>query len=190
MREMAKIVADKRSRLLRAAADLSHARGLGAISLADIAQSADVPLGNVYYYFKTKAAIGGAVVAQRVSELQKIQQACDAASSPRARLKAFIQITVDNRDVLASAGCPVGSLCAELSKAPGPLADEAAVPFRKLLTWLEAHFAALGREEERRALALHLLSALQGVSLLANCFHDPNVVLREAKYLKAWVDEL
>jgi TetR/AcrR family transcriptional regulator, transcriptional repressor for nem operon len=187
---MARIVEDKRSRLIRAAADLSHARGLGTISLAEIAQSAEVPLGNVYYYFKTKVAIGQAVIAQRDSELQKVQQLCDAASSPRARLKAFIQMTMDNRDVLARAGCPIGSLCVELSKAAGPLGAEAAVPFRKLISWLEGHFAALGREEERRSLALHLLSALQGVSLLASSFHDPNLVLREAKYLKAWVEQL
>jgi len=190
MPHMARIVEDKRSRLVRAAAELSHVRGLGQVSLADIAQSADVPLGNVYYYFKTKAAIGEAVIAQRASELEQIQLACEAASSPRGRLKAFIQMTVDNRDALARAGCPVGSLCAELSKNAGPLADEAAVPFRTLLTWLEGHFVALGREDERRPLALHLLAALQGVSLLANCFHDPNVVVREARYLKAWVDGL
>jgi len=187
---MARIVEDKRSRPIRAAADLSHVHSLGKVSLADIAQSADVPLGNVYYYFKTKAAIGEAVMAQRVSEVQKMREACDAASSPRARLKAFIQMTVDNRDVLARSGCPVGSLCAELSKDGGSLAGEAATPFRNLLSWLEGHFAELGREEERRPLALHLLAALQGVSLLANCFRDPNVVVREAKYLKAWIDEL
>src|SRR5690348_13329545 len=121
---MTRIAEDKRSRLIRAAADLSHVRGLGKVSLADIAQSANVPLGNVYYYFKTKAAIGEAVLAQRTSELERIREACDAASSPRARLKAFIQITVDSRDVLARAGCPVGSLCCELSKDAGPLAEE------------------------------------------------------------------
>jgi TetR/AcrR family transcriptional regulator, transcriptional repressor for nem operon len=187
---MTRITEDKRSRLIRAAADLSHVRGLGKVSLADIAENADVPLGNVYYYFKTKAAIGEAVIARRAAELQSVQEACDAASSPRARLKAFIQITVDSRDILARAGCPVGSLCAELSKDAGSLGDEAATPFRNLLAWLEGHFAALGREAERRSLAVHLLAALQGISLLANCFHDPNLVVREAKYLKAWVDEL
>src|SRR3569833_1986104 len=187
---MKRMAEDKRSRLIRAAAELSHARGLGKISLADIAQSADVPLGNVYYYFKTKAAIGEAVIAQRATELQRMQEACDAASSPQGRLKAFIQMTMDNRDVLARAGCPVGSLCSELSKDPEYPADDAGVPLRQLLVWFEAQFAALGREGERRLLAVHLLSVLQGVSLLANCFHDPNVVMREAKYLKAWIDEL
>jgi AcrR family transcriptional regulator len=170
--------------------ELSHVRGLGNLSLADIAECANVPLGNVYYYFKTKAAIGEAVVAQRVAELQQMLDACDSASSPRARLKAFIQMTVENRDVLARAGCPIGGLCAELSRDEGDLGHESAAPFKKLLTWFEAQFVALGREEERRTLALHLLATLQGVSLLTSCFHDPNLVVREAKFLKAWIDAL
>lgn len=187
---MGKAIDDKRNRLIQAAATLSHAHGLGQVSLADIAQSADVPLGNIYYYFKTKAAIGEAIVAQRASELEEMQRGCDAESSPQGRLKAFIQMTVDNRETLARAGCPVGSLCAEISKGTDSLADDAAVPFQNLLRWLESQFVALGRGEERRTLALHYLAALQGISLLANCFHDPNVVTREARYLKAWIDEL
>jgi TetR/AcrR family transcriptional regulator, transcriptional repressor for nem operon len=185
-----RVIEDKRKRLVQAAAELSHARGLSRISLSDIAASADVPLGNIYYYFKTKAAIGEAIVAERLAELRGIQQACDAASTPQGRLKAFVQITVDSRDTLARAGCPIGTLCSELSKDTGPLCEEAAVPFRRLLSWMEAQFAALGRNEERRSLALHLLAALQGVSLLANCFHEPALVVREAKVLKAWIDAL
>jgi|SRR6185437_4639780 len=187
---MAKAGENKRERLVRAAAELSHAQGFAGISLADIAQSAHVPLGNIYYYFKTKAAIGAAIIAERLAETQRVQEACEAAPTAQGRLKAFVQMTVDNRATLARAGCPVGSLCAELSKDATGLSEEVAAPFRKLLTWLEAQFAALGRNDERRSLALHLLAALQGVSLLANCFHDPTLVVREAKLLKAWIDSL
>ncbi len=187
---MAKTGENKRERLVRAAAQLSHAQGFAAISLADIAQSARVPLGNIYYYFKTKAAIGEAIIAERLAELQRLQEACETAPTAQGRLKAFVQMTVDNRATLARAGCPVGSLCAELSKDAGGLGKEAGVPLRKLLTWMEAQFAALGRNDERRSLALHLLAALQGVSLLANCFRDPAPVVREAKLLKAWIETL
>jgi AcrR family transcriptional regulator len=187
---MAKTLEDKRSRLVQAAAQLSHSHGFANISLADIAEKADVPLGNVYYYFKTKAAIGEAVISQRSAEIQELVAACEAAGSPRACLRAFVRVTVQNRAELARAGCPVGSLCAELSKDTGTLGDEAAAPFREALTWLEAQFAALGRGEDRRSLALHLLAALQGVSLLASCFRDPNLVVREAKLLISWIDSL
>jgi TetR/AcrR family transcriptional repressor of nem operon len=47
----------KRERLLGAAADLLYRQGVEKTTLADIAQAADVALGNIYYYFKTKDAM-------------------------------------------------------------------------------------------------------------------------------------
>ena len=45
---------DKRDRLIDAANDLIYQQTFNATTLADIAAKANVPLGNVYYYFKTK----------------------------------------------------------------------------------------------------------------------------------------
>ncbi len=68
---------DKRSRLLSAAVDLAYQNGFGATSLADIAREAKVPLGNVYYYFKTKDEIGEAIVELRLAELSARRQTQD-----------------------------------------------------------------------------------------------------------------
>ena len=181
---------DKRSRLTRAAADLTYARGFGKVSLAEIAEAADVPAGGVYYYFRTKAAIGEAIIDQRSDKFQQLRARWEQASTPKERLKAFVQSTADNREALVRAGCPVGSLCSELGKEDTPLATLAARPLGQLLVWTEAQFAALGREGEKAGLALHLLAALQGVSLLANCFRDPSMVIKEAERLSAWIDSL
>ncbi len=187
---MPRTPSDKRTRLVQAAADLGHLHGLSKVALVDIARQARVPLGNVYYYFKTKSALVEAVIAQRCAEFRQLQGAWDQEPTARERLKAFVQTTVTNRDTLKQAGCPVGSLCAELAKEPGSLAEEAALPFRQLMGWLETQFEALGRKRERRILAIHLLSALQGVSLLANCFRDSHIVVAEAAQLKTWIDSL
>ena len=45
---------DKRSRLIQTAVKLAYLHGFRTTSLADIAEAAKVPVGNVYYYFKTK----------------------------------------------------------------------------------------------------------------------------------------
>jgi TetR/AcrR family transcriptional repressor of nem operon len=181
---------DKRGRLTRAAADLTYARGFGKVTLAEIAEAADVPPGGVYYYFRTKAAVGEAIIAQRGEEFQQLRACWEQATTPKERLKAFVQSTADNREALVRAGCPVGSLCSELGKEDTPLARHASGPLRDLLNWIEVQFAALGQEHEKAGLALHLLAALQGVSLLANCFRDPGVVIKEAERLKAWIDGL
>jgi AcrR family transcriptional regulator len=181
---------DKRSRLTRAAAELTYARGFANVSLADIAEAANLPIGGLYYYFRTKAAIGEAIVAQRSQEFQQLVALWERAGTPKERLKAFVQSTVGNRDALVRAGCPVGSLCAELGKEDTPLSKKAANPLRDLLGWIETQFAALGHKRDRSGLALHLLAALQGVSLLANCFRDSRLVSEEGKRLSAWIDTL
>jgi hypothetical protein len=66
---MARTHIDKRSRLVSAAVGLAYQNGFGATSLADIAREAEVPLGNLYYYFKTKDDIGEAIVELRLAQL-------------------------------------------------------------------------------------------------------------------------
>ena len=46
----------KRDRLIEAAKEKFYQQGVARTTLADIAQQAQVPLGNVYYHFRTKEA--------------------------------------------------------------------------------------------------------------------------------------
>src|ERR1700720_3052314 len=108
---------DKRSRLVSAAVGLAYQNGFGATSLADIAREAEVPLGNVYYYFKTKDEIGEAIVALRLAQLSAQRQRWNEAGSPRDRLCACVQDVFENKDFLAECGCAVGTFCSELHKA-------------------------------------------------------------------------
>ena len=52
----------KRERLVASAAALFHHQGVQRTTLAEVATDADVPLGNVYYYFKTKDDLVAAVI--------------------------------------------------------------------------------------------------------------------------------
>jgi AcrR family transcriptional regulator len=53
---------DKRERLIAAACQVMYAQGVEKTTLADIAAAAGIPLGNVYYYFKTKDHLLQAVI--------------------------------------------------------------------------------------------------------------------------------
>jgi len=181
---------DKRTRIVDTAARLVHEHGFGNTTLADIARESDVPLGNIYYYFKSKEAIGDALVEKRAGAHALMFDAWEAELEPRARIEAFIQATIESRDVVARSGCPIGTLCGELHKDGGPLAERAATLFGGLLTWLEAQFKSMGKGGESRELAFQLLSAVQGASLLANTFHDTRALTRECNRLKDWVRSL
>ena len=78
--------------------------------MQDIAQEADVPLGNVYYYFKTKEAIGEAVIEKRAAEYAEFFVKLDENSDPRARLFSLLQFNSEDLELIARYGCSVGGL--------------------------------------------------------------------------------
>jgi TetR/AcrR family transcriptional regulator, transcriptional repressor for nem operon len=187
---MAKLKADTRTRLLQAAVKVTYQYGFGDAAIADIAKEARVPLGNVYYYFKTKEEIGDAIVQLRLSRFRRLLQELDKTDSPKERLCGFVQIKIKNREGLARGGCPVGTLCSELQKHGGAVARKSTVLFAEALAWMETQFKTLGKGADSRGLAVHLLSATQGVSVLAHTFRDPGMIAHEAMRLKEWIRAL
>src|SRR5258708_23188847 len=145
---MARTNIDKRSRLLSAAVELTYPNGFEATSLADIAREAKVPLGTVYYYFKTKDEIGEAIVELRLAQLSAQRQRWNEAGSPKDRLCACVHGVFENKDCLAQLGCAVGTFCSELHKAGGSVATRATEIFAQHLAWIESQFRALGKAND------------------------------------------
>jgi AcrR family transcriptional regulator len=187
---MAKAQADKRARLIETTMKLAYKHGFRETSLADIAEAARVPIGNVYYYFKTKDELGEAVVERRLAEFRAFREELDRLSSPKERLFAFVERIQSNREQLARGGCPLGGLCTELHKEGGPLAKKSAALFSEPMRWLEEQFRALGHEKDSRELAVHFFSAFQGMATVALGANDPEVVVMETKRLKDWIGTL
>ena len=180
---------DKRNRLIEAAKILIHQQGFNLTTLADIAQEADVPLGNVYYYFKTKEAIGEAVIEKRASEYAELLSRLDDIVDPASRLRAFVDASVEELDLIARYGCPVGGLCQELGKQGGFLADQAAKLLHDILQWSEAQFRSLGFADRAEEYALNLVSSIQGMHLLTHTFKDPKLAKRQTDTLLAWLEQ-
>jgi AcrR family transcriptional regulator len=187
---MGRTNSDKRSRLVSAAVELACQNGFGATSLADIAREAEVPVGNVFYYFKTKDEIGEAIVEERLAQLSAQRQQWSEAASPKDRLCACVQGVFENKDSLAQYGCAVGTFCSELHKAGGPVATRSTEIFAQHLAWIESQFRELEMGKDSHGLAVHLLSGMQGVSILAHTFHDSGLVAMETKRLKSWIQSL
>ena len=181
---------DKRVRLIRSALGLVYKHGFAETRLVDIAAEANVPPGNVYYYFKTKEEIGAAIIDERLAQIKALQEKLDKMGSAKERLCAFVKMTFDNRESLARGGCPTGSLCTELNKEGGPLAERSTILFEQLLKWLKVQFEALGKAADAHGLAVHLLSALQGIAVLAHSLNDPGIVVAETKRLQQWIRTL
>jgi AcrR family transcriptional regulator len=181
----------KRERLVAAACELVYRQGVARTTLAHIADAADVPLGNVYYYFKTKDDIVGAVVETHVERLEADIAALECRHrSPKTRLKALVKVVLtDRREVVARYGCPLGTLTSELAKqADGP--DPVAAPLMQVsLDWAEQQFRAMGRRDAHD-LAVELVVAFQGTTVVGNALGQPDIVMQQARRLEKWIDTL
>src|SRR5260370_18872081 len=181
---------EKRRRLMRPAMKLAYRNGFRETSLADIAEAAHVPVGNVYYYFKTKEELGEAVVERRLAQFRELREEMDRLSSPKERLFAFVESVHGNREQLARGGCPLGGLCSELHKEGGALAKKSAALFTEPMGWLEEQFRPAGHEEDARGLSARLFCAFQGMPPVAHAANDPDLGGMEGKRLKGWIGTL
>ena len=179
----------KRDRLVTSARELLHQQGVERTTLAEVAHAADVPPGNVYYYFKTKDELVDAAIDAHAHDLQLALDSLDRHRSPQARLKALVRMLADQRELVARYGCPHGSLCQELDKRE----DESHATVSKLLAlsidWAEQQFRLMNRRDARE-LAVSLIASYQGIALLTNTFRNPDLMSREARRLERWIDTL
>ncbi|MFE5207005.1 TetR/AcrR family transcriptional regulator [Streptomyces sp. NPDC056600] len=182
--------ADKRRRLTTEAARILHRQGVERTTLADIARAADVPVGNVYYYFKTKDELVLAALSEHSAYLDELTSRLQLSADPRDRLKGLVEAWIEQREVAALHGCPTGTLAVELGKrSDGTLGGEAGAVMRRLLEWTGRQFRAMGAPGPDD-LALTLVSAYQGMSLMANALRDPDVMTREGSRLLEWLDSV
>ena len=163
-------IPDKRQRLVEGARLVLHQQGVEKTTLADIAQAADVPVGNVYYYFKTKDELVQAAIDAQAQDIETALASFDRHRSPKARLKAFVKLLTAQREVAARYGCPHGTLCSELNKRDDGLGQAGTKLMQLWIDWAERQFRAMGRRDARE-LAVALIASYQGIMLLTNAFH-------------------
>ena len=183
-------VRDTRERVIAAARDLVYRQGVERTTLGDIAQAADVRVGNVYYYFKTKGDIVAAVVQAHVDQLDADFAGLERSHrSPRARLKALVRVVAEQRGPIAESGCPFGTLGAELAKRADGVDPLAAQLVEALLGWVKRQFHLMGRRDAAD-LAVELVAAYQGAAMLTHALGRAELLARHARRLERWIDTL
>jgi TetR/AcrR family transcriptional regulator, transcriptional repressor for nem operon len=185
--------AEKRAELVRAATALLHRQGLQRTTLVDVAEAANVPLGNVYYYFKTKDALAEAVLGAHEHALRlQFASWVEVCGDARRCLRELVLAPLEVADSIVDYGCPHGSLCQELSKlAPGaPLAKAAAHLLGAYVTWAAEQYRALGcGPREARDLAGDLIAAIQGTMLLAHTMRSKEVLGHHLRRIERSIDD-
>jgi len=183
-------VSDKTTRdhIVEAADRLFYRHGYDHTSFADIADAVRISRGNFYYHFKSKDEILDAVIDARLTDTRKMLEQWESANEhPADRIRSFVHILIANQIDIKRFGCPVGTLSTELAKLNHASKSAANGLFTLFRVWLRRQFALLGRKADADELAMHLLARSQGVTTMANAFHDEAFIKREVKQMFDWL---
>ena len=185
---MGRPATDKKDRLVEAAMRRFHHDGVGATSLAAVANDAAVPLGNVYYYFRSKDALTENVIERWCAWVGESLGALDVLPGSRDRLRAFVVSADRRRQGYADLGCPLSALSNDLRNAPPTIAASSGRPLAMLRAWLTAQFVQITDVDVAGSHADFFLASLQGSFALAHINSDSLIVSRTVEHLLRWID--
>ncbi len=178
-----------REQIIETADRLFYQQGFNHTSFSDIAAQLNISRGNFYYHFQTKDDILQSVIEARLEKTREMLKRWEEeASTPKARIKKYMQILNTNWDKIQYYGCPVGTLCTELAKLNHASLPEANRLFTLFRNWLREQFIQLGCEENADELAMQVLAWSQGVATLANAFADKKFAQQEVRKMCNWLD--
>ncbi len=180
-----------RKKIVEAADALFYQQGFAHTSFSDISDALGMSKGNFYYYFKTKDDILDAVIEKRCEMTRKnLAQWDSQESQPKDRLKKYIAVLTESQEMIEKHGCPLGSMCTELSKLHHEQLNNASEQFEVYREWLEQQFKLLGYKKEARILSLHLLARGQGIALITNTYSDKTFLQHEVTEIIKWLDSI
>lgn len=174
--------ASKRPQFVAAAREVFHECGYESASLADVAERADLPVGNLYYYFKTKSALCGAVIDTYLADLEAWFGTLDALEHPTERMLGYVDGLTQGGERKARFGCPMFSLVSELAKRDDGLAETAGQLVEVQLRWLRRTLGLFPSSTPR--VAEDWLALVSGSYALAQARHDVGVLERRRRYLR------
>ncbi len=167
---MARKKSNKRERLVEAALAVFYLKGVARSTLADVAERAEVKLGNVYYYFKTKEELLAAVVElHRERLVDGFAHIETQHTEPLERVVAFLVGRLQFAQMMSIYGCPHGGLSHETRKSGVPEISGAASLVPVYIHWLEAQFVALGAQDAHDW-AFEVFVVVQGSVLAAQAY--------------------
>jgi AcrR family transcriptional regulator len=168
----------RRDALIQAAAALFWIKGYSGTSLADVAKTSEVPLGNLYYYYKTKADLALGVANFFVDETtQLIESVSQEKSDPRERLRFLVERMRATQGKRLSYGCPISAACRDFRETAPEASARAGESFALLIAFIAQELAKTGRKPSVALVkARHVIAEWQGGIALAHGLQQPNVL--------------
>ena len=168
-----------RERIVRAAAELIHVRGVAGTSLDDVCTATSTSKSQLYHYFADKSALVCAVIACQQEAVLTGQEPFLSDFSTLRQLRQWRDHLVEvNTALVSHGGCPMGGLASEVASTDVAARHVSAAAFEvwrdKLAGGLHRMVDAgeLAADTDADTLALGLLAAVQGGLLLSQLAQD------------------
>jgi TetR/AcrR family transcriptional repressor of nem operon len=169
-----------RDRIVAAAAGLMFHQGVAGTTTEQVQAAAKVSASQIFHYFADKRALVRAVIAYQAEAVLTAQQPLLARLDSMEALRAWADLYVSLEEQLKyEGGCPLGSLGSELAETDAAARQDVERGFARwegaIRDGLRAMYARgdLRRSADPDALALALLTALQGGLLMTKIRRDP-----------------
>ena len=169
-----------RDRIVEAAAGLMFRQGVAGTTTEQVQAAAGVSASQIFHYFADKRALVRAVIAYQAEAVLTAQQPLLARLDSMDALRAWADQYVSIEEQLKyEGGCPLGSLGGELAETDAAARQDVERGFARweeaIRDGLRAMYARgdLRRSADPDALALALLTALQGGLLMTKIRRDP-----------------
>lgn len=169
----------KRERLIQVAMELFVFQGYGNTGLAQIARQAEMLPGSLYHFFPTKEDLLAATLQARLRLLQPevLDPIWARIDDPIERVFGLLD---GYRQMLGMTGfahgCPIGNLAIELAETHPRVRALLAANFDNWVGAVQACFEAaanrLPPDTDARALALFVLTTMEGAVMLARTYRD------------------
>jgi TetR/AcrR family transcriptional repressor of nem operon len=169
-----------RDRIVEAAAGLMFRQGVAGTTTEQVQAAARVSASQIFHYFADKRALVRAVIAYQAEAVLTAQQPLLARLDSMEALRAWADLYVSVEEQLKyEGGCPLGSLGSEVAETDAAARQDVERGFARweeaIRDGLRAMYARgdLRHSADPDALALALLTALQGGLLMTKIRRDP-----------------
>lgn len=181
---------DNRERIITAANRLFYIKGYNQTSFADVADEIGISKGNLHYHFRSKDDLLEAIITLRMQSIKhSLEEWDEEFPEPKDKLRRFAQMLVNEETDLVRYGCPLGSLNMELGKCQQELRDKSREMFELYRHWLENIFVQMERKDSAE-LSIHLLTMMQGTTLMTYVYADSRMLKNEYKRIIEWIEML
>lgn len=180
-----------KQRLVEAAQTLFYKRGVATTSLAEIAQLANVPTGNVYYHFKSKELLIEAVLQMLYRDLgQYFEQIRLTHIDPILCLKQLLFDSELNNQMLVQFGCPYSAMSHDLGREESQLTPSSSQLLELYVEFAQQQFQQTKLRNEASELAETFVALLQGAYSIGHGLGSSQTLSRQIKRIEVWLNDL